>query len=140
MVWNAERRNSDYLKKVQQHRNRSHKNMKKSPDKNFWAVTSQKGYSHVGDIVMLLTYSWWQFKSVGDRITILVTSFRHWCPTPMLWDKGCWWLKWLKPAPTSSNCHQHISSPTSVTNIDVAVKSFNFISNGDSEQTLKWAC
>ena len=42
MVWNAERRNSDYLKKVQQHRNRSHKNMKKSPDKNFWAVTSQK--------------------------------------------------------------------------------------------------
>ena len=39
----------------------------------------------------------------------------------MLRDRGCWWAKWPKPSPTSSNCHQHISSPTSVTNIDVAV-------------------
>ena len=27
--------------------------------------------------------------------------------------------KWSKPSPTSNNCHQHISFPTSVTNIDV---------------------
>ena len=40
-------------------------------------------------------------------------------PTLMLRDKGCWWPKWLKPSPTSY-CHQHISSPTSVTNLDVA--------------------
>ena len=32
------------------------------------------------DIVMLVTYSWWQFKNVGYRIKILVTSFGCWCP------------------------------------------------------------
>ena len=67
---------------------------------------NRKGYSYVGDIVMLVTYSWWQFYNVGDRNKILVTSFGCWCPTLMLRDRGCW-------------CHQHISSPTSVTDIDV---------------------
>ena len=59
------------------------------------------GYSHVGDILMLMTYSCWQFKNVGDRIKILMTSFRCWCRTLMLNDRGCWWAKWLKPSPTS---------------------------------------
>ena len=27
----------------------------------------KKGYSHVGDIVMLMTYSWWLFKNVSAR-------------------------------------------------------------------------
>ena len=31
-------------------------------------------------------------------------------------------VKWPKPSPTSLNCHQLISSPLSVTNIDVARK------------------
>ena len=31
-------------------------------------ISLQIGYSHVGDIVMLVTYSLWQFKSDGDRI------------------------------------------------------------------------
>ena len=59
------------------------------------------GYSHVGDIVMLVTYSWWQFKNVGDRFKILVTSFRCWCPTLMLRNRGWWWPKRPKPSLTS---------------------------------------
>ena len=67
---------------------------------------------------------WWL--TVGDnfrmlaRIKILVTSLGCWCPTLVLRYRGCWWPKRLKPSPTSENCHQHISSPTSVTSIDVA--------------------
>ena len=41
---------------------------------------------------------------VADDLWMLVTKFR-----------------WPKPSPSSCNCHQHISSPTSVTNIDVTV-------------------
>ena len=59
---------------------------------------------------------------VGDRISILVTSFRCWCPTSMLKDRGCRWQNRPKLSPTSQSCRQHISSPTSVTNIDVAGK------------------
>ena len=33
--------------------------------------------------------------------------------------KGYWWRKRPKPSPTSQTCPQPISSPTSVTNIDV---------------------
>ena len=61
----------------------------------------------------------------SDRILILVTSFGCWCPTSMLKDRGCWWRKRPKPSPTSQSCHQHISSPTSVTNIDVVEKFHN---------------
>ena len=38
----------------------------------------------------------------------------------MLTDRGCWWQNRPKPSPTSQSCHQLISFPTSVTNIDVA--------------------
>ena len=54
---------------------------------------------------------------VGDKISILVTSFGCWCPTLMLKDRGCWWQE---RSPTSQDYRQHISSRTSVTNIDVA--------------------
>ena len=70
---------------------------------------------------MLVTYSCWQFQNVGDRIKILVTSYECWCPTLMLRDRGCWWPERPKLSPTSSNCPQHIFSPTSVTNINVAL-------------------
>jgi len=69
---------------------------------------------------LLVTLSWWQFLDVGDRISILVASFGDGCPSLMLKDWGCWWQKRSKPSPTSQNCHQHISSPTSVINIDAA--------------------
>ena len=77
------------------------------------------GYIDVGDKWMLVTLWWWQFSGVGDRISILVTSFGCWCPTLMLKDRGCWWHNQPKPLPTSQSCRQHISSPTSVANIDV---------------------
>ena len=54
-------------------------------------------------------------------------------------DFGCWWqnnyvgdffryvgdfLNVLNRSPTSQTCHQHIWSPTSVTNIDITTKEF----------------
>ena len=51
---------------------------------------------------------------------MLVTSFGGLCLTLVLKDRGCWWQKRVKPSPISQTCLQHISSPTSVTNIDVA--------------------
>jgi len=70
--------------------------------------------------------SWWQvnvgdnFWDVGDFISILVTSFGCKCPTPMQKDRGRWLQKRPKVSPTSQRSRQHISSPTSVTNNDVA--------------------
>ena len=78
------------------------------------------GFIDIGDKWMLVTLSWWQFWDVSDRISIFVTSFGCWCPTLMLKDRGCCWQKRPKPSPTSHNCRQHISSPTSVTNINIA--------------------
>ena len=69
---------------------------------------------------MLVTLSWWQFFDVSDIISILVTPFGCWCPTLMFKDRGSWWKKRIKLSPTSQSCPQHILSPTSVTNIDVA--------------------
>ena len=66
---------------------------------------------------MLVTLCWWQFLGIGDGISKLMSSFEYWCPT-LMW-KGYWWRKRPKPSPTSQTCPQPISSPTSVTNIDV---------------------
>ena len=33
---------------------------------------TQKDYSHVGDILMLVTYNWWQLKNIDDRIKIFM--------------------------------------------------------------------
>ena len=62
---------------------------------------------------MLVTYSWWQFWIVGDRIKILVTSFECWCPT--LRDRGCNILD--VGDKNGQSHHQHLQI---VTNIDVA--------------------
>ena len=82
-------------------------------------LRSWKGYIDVDDKWVLVTLSWWQFLDDSDRISILVISFGYWCPALMFKDKGCWWQKRPKPSPTSQSCHQHISSPSSVSNIDV---------------------
>jgi len=71
---------------------------------------------------MLVTLCWQQFLSIGDRISTVAKSFECWCSTPMLKYRWCWWRKWPKPSPTSQSCRQHISSPTFVTNIDVALE------------------
>ena len=51
----------------------------------------------------------------------MVTSFQCWCPKANVKDSGCWWPKWPKLSPTFYSCHQRISSPTSVTSINVTV-------------------
>ena len=63
---------------------------------------------------------------VSDRISILVISFGCWCPTLMLKDRWCRWKQRPKPSPITQSCRQHISSPTSVTNIDVVTRSHTF--------------
>ena len=70
-----------------------------------WLVGN--GNSDVGDIFMLVTFGWWLISDVSDRIIILVTNI-------------------LNRSPTSQTCHQHIWSPTSVTNIDLIVGNPNF--------------
>ena len=71
---------------------------------------------------MLATLSWCQFLDVSNRISILVTSLGCWCPTLILKDRVCWWQKQTKPSPTSQSYRQRISSPTSVTIVDVACR------------------
>ena len=39
----------------------------------------------------------------------------------------CWWRKWPKLSPTSYTCHKHISSPTSVTIIEVFLRIENLL-------------
>ena len=67
---------------------------------------------------------WWLY--LGDNFWMLMTEFRSsfgcWCPTLMLKDRVCWWQKLPKPLPTSQICRQHMSSPTSITNSDVALQ------------------
>ena len=79
------------------------------------------GYIDVGDKWMLVTLSWWQFLDVSISISILMTSFGCWCRSLTLKDRGCWRQKRPKPSLTSQSCRKHISSLTSVTNIDVAL-------------------
>ena len=57
--------------------------------------------------VILMTWSWWQFLDIGGRFSI-------WC-----FDSGCWLPKGPNRLPTSLSCYQHISTSTSVINIDV---------------------
>jgi len=58
------------------------------------------------DFKHLLWWRWcWWHRYVGDLKKVTIC--------------GCWWPKRPKPSPTSKSCHQHISSPTSVTNVDV---------------------
>ena len=68
-------------------------------------------YIDVGDNRMLVTLCW-SFFGVGDSILMFVIYFGCWCPMLM--------TKTAKLSPTSKSCRKHISSPTFVTNIDVA--------------------
>ena len=103
----------------------------------FKSTIKIQGFIDVCDTWMLMTLCWWQFSSIGDGISIKLTScgdlswehvwhpwllFRQniWCPTPMLKDRECWWQKRPKLSPTSQSCRQHISFPTSVAKINVA--------------------
>ena len=79
--------------------------------------TSQTCHQHQCSCCM--QYKWLhRCSGVGDNFSILVKSFWCWYPTLKLKDRGCWWQN--RPKPSSQSCRQHISSPTSVANIDVA--------------------
>ena len=82
------------------------------------------GYIDVDHKPMLMTLSWWQFFDISDRISILMTIFGSCCSTIILKDRRCWWQKRSIPSPTSQSCHKHMTSPTSVTNIDVTPEFF----------------
>ena len=56
--------------------------------------------------ISFLVYNFIGYNGIGDNFWTLVTEFRY------------WWHLW-KPQ-DSHTCYQHISSPTSVTNIVVA--------------------
>ena len=58
---------------------------------------------------------------VVDWISMLVTSFEYCYPTLIEKDRVLWWPKWPIPSPISYSCHRHISSSTSVTNINVTI-------------------
>ena len=49
----------------------------------------------------------------------------------------CWWLI-FDVAPTSKSCHQHIWSPTSVTNIDVTRTSDRLRLRNATEHKIIW--
>ena len=55
-------------------------------------------------------------RDIGDSL-ILNTQV-----VTLMKTSGCWWLLWPKSSPKSYICHQHILSPTSVTNIDVTFR------------------
>ena len=68
---------------------------------------------------------WWLYD--GDRFEMLVTESLCWWFFSL-----CWWFfqciksvtNILNRSPTSQTCHQHIWSPTSVTNIDVTDRNY----------------
>ena len=66
---------------------------------------------------MLVTFfwCWWQNFVNGDIFGMLEP------------DANVRRRKRRKPSPTSQSCRQHISSPSSVTNIDVATKILSFV-------------
>ena len=78
-------------------------------------ITESESLSY-SDFLLIV---WTGYIDVGGKFWMLVTEFRY-CPTLMIKDRGCWWQKWRKPSPIFQSCRQHITSPTSVTNIDVA--------------------
>ena len=79
------------------------------------------GDSDVGDIVMLVTLWWWLIWDVGGRIIMLAT-FCVMLVIFSMYEIGMYETNILNRSPTSQTCHQHILSPTSVTNIDVTIQ------------------
>ena len=67
-----------------------------------------------------------------------MTYFECWCSTLTWKNSGCLWRKWPNLS-TSYSCHQHISSRTSITNIDVTVwplLKMNVTQNGSFHPTF----
>ena len=86
-------------------------------------------HRYVGDIVMLMTLWWWLISDVGGRIIMLATFFVM-SVTFFVMSVFSQRIKSvtniLNRSLTSKTCHQHICSPTSVTNIVVTIRSTRF--------------
>ena len=108
-------------------------------------------FMHVGDMPMGHQHNYMPECDVGDRFVMLETWNSTWCQIQWRFllsineswvtkighqhhntsecDVGDWylmlvpnfWCWWRDMSPTSQTCHQHIWSPTSVTNIDVII-------------------
>ena len=73
-----------------------------------------------------------KFKHYSTATLMLVTSGCLWCyvdnnyfvlvPDTYAKSTGCWWQRRTKPLPIPQGCRQQILSPTSVTNIDIAIQ------------------
>ena len=71
-------------------------------------------------VMLVISLCWWLYD--GDWFEMLVAESLCWRLFSL-----CWWFSQciksvtniLNRSPTSQTCHQHIWSPTSVTNIDV---------------------
>ena len=75
-------------------------------------IMLNNGDSDVGDIVMLVTLWLWLIWDVCARIIMLAANLA-------LFSYVSYFRNVLNRSPTSQICHQHIRSPTSVTNINV---------------------
>ena len=94
----------------------------------FWNASFRKIFGPDGRYWFSQTYLvlirgwqwyWWHYYVVDF---MMVTDFRCWLPNHYVGDFFRYvgdFLKVLNRSPTSQTCHQHIWSPTSVTNIDV---------------------
>ena len=81
------------------------------------------GHAKVVTVMLVTSLCWWLYD--GDWFEMLVTESFCWRLFSL-----CWWfsqciksvINILNRSPTPQICHQHIWSPTSVTNIDVTRK------------------
>ena len=119
------------------------KNKKKIPKKKRWQLCWWNRY--VGDLMMVtILRCWSQKKYVGDIFLyvgdIPIGHQHHNMPE---FDVGDWYLMlvpnsrcwWRDLSPTFKSYHQHIWSPTSVTNIDVTV----YQQSSFSSESLKYS-
>jgi len=68
-------------------------------------------------VLLIISQCCWPNFDIDDFFLMLVPDDN--VKTDIIIDTGCWWRKRIKPSPTSQNCRQHISSQTTVTNINV---------------------
>ena len=85
-------------------------------------VRCYTGDSDVGDIVMLVALWWWLILDFGDRIIRLATFFVMLVSSLSIKSV----TNILNRSSTSQTFHQHIWSPTSVTNIDIIIYIYAF--------------
>ena len=90
--------------------------------------------------MLVTSLCWWLYD--GDWFKMLVTESLCWWLFSL-----CWWFSLciksvtniLNRSPTSQTCHQHIWSPTSVTNIDVTLCLNQAVTFWQPPSWIKWS-